>query len=105
MCTKVTFSKEIPFFSIDRIPANTYKNEVEIPTLGVPAQLIINNQVDDDLVYNITSMLWSSNTLNLLKTGHPKGNDVQLQFALAGMDVPLHPGAKRFYLQHGLLKE
>lgn len=98
-------SNDYPFFSIDSIPANTYKNKEAIATLGVPAQMIINSQVNDELAYNITSMLWNPNTLKMLRMGHPKGNDVQLSSALTGMDLPLHPGAERYYREQGLLDD
>ena len=32
-------------------------------------------------------------------------NSLTLDFALAGMSVPLHPGAKKFYVEAGLIKE
>ena len=98
-------SDDYPFFTIDSIPANTYQNTEAIPTLGVPAQLITKSEISDDLVYNITSMLWNSKTLDILSAGHPKGKDVQLQSAVSGTRVSLHPGAERFYREKGLLDE
>ncbi len=97
--------KEYPFFSKNDIPENTYKNTGNIETIGVPAQLIINSSTDEKLAYNITSMLWSDATKKLLSDGHPKGEDVRLESALAGMNIPLHPGAKRFYTEQGMLDE
>lgn len=92
-----------PYFSIDRIPQGVYQNEGDIPTLGVPAQLITNNAIDEELVYTITKKLWSDQSMQLLYNGHPKGREVQLDSALVGMDVPLHAGAERFYREAGLL--
>lgn len=90
------------FFTLDSIPANTYENDEAIPTVGVAAQLITNSSMDENLVYNITSMLWSPTTLQLLSNGHPKGKDMQLQTALSGKHVAMHPGAARFYREQGL---
>jgi len=92
------------FFSEDIIPAGTYQNAEDLKTIGVPAQLILNKELDDTLVYNLTSMLWSQQTLNVLSDGHPKGQEVQLESALTGMNVPLHPGAKRYYQEKGMLE-
>jgi len=97
--------KEYPFFSKHEIPKDTYKNIGEINTIGVSAQLIINSDLDEDLTYNITSMLWSDATRKLLGQGHPKGSDVRLETALTGMNIPLHPGAKRFYKEQGILND
>ncbi|MCL4140854.1 UNVERIFIED_CONTAM: hypothetical protein GTU68_016561, partial [Idotea baltica] len=93
------------YFSKDNIPANTYKNTNNISTIGVPAQLIINSDIDNDTAYNITSMLWSPATLILMRTGHPKGHEMRLDSALAGMGIPLHPGAERFYREQGMLND
>lgn len=94
---------DYPYFSNESIPENTYQNPDTIQTIGVPAQLITSSRMDEQLIYNITSMLWSETTLNLLSLDHSKGKDVQLETALIGMDVPLHPGAKRFYQEQGML--
>lgn len=96
---------EYPFFSKNTIPENTYKNTGNISTLSVPAQFIVNSNIEEELVYNITSMLWSDATKQLLSNGHPKGHEVSLKSALAGMNIPLHPGAARFYREHGMLNE
>ncbi len=42
--------------------------------------------------------------VRLLDVGHSKGKTITLQRALSGVGVPLHPGAKRFYREAGLLK-
>lgn len=94
-----------PYFSIDSIPENTYQNASIVQTIGVPAQFITNSNIDEGLIYNITQMLWSQTTLDLLSNGHPKGKDVQLETALLGMGVPLHAGAKRFYQEQGMLND
>lgn len=98
-------STDLAFFTTDSIPANTYENAEAIPTLGVPAQLITNDTMDEELVYNITSMLWSKKTLHILSNGHPKGKDMQLETALSGKHVTVHPGAERFYREHGLVDD
>lgn len=97
--------EKYPFFSKNNIPENTYKNNGSIETLGVPAQLIVSSNIDEELVYNITSMLWSDATKKLLDSGHPKGKEVRLESALAGMNIPLHPGAARFYKEQGIVNE
>jgi len=100
-----TLIETYPYFSIDKIPRGVYANSADVPTLGVPAQLIIQSDIDDHLAYEITKRLWSDESMSLLSNGHPKGRDVQLRSALVGMDVPLHPGAARYYRENDVLTE
>ena len=96
--------EEYPFFSRDSIPAGIYKNDDQLQTIGVPAQLILHKALDEELVYKLTSRLWQKETLTHLSNGHPKGADVKLESALTGMGIPLHPGAWRYYLEKGIAK-
>lgn len=54
--------------------------------------------------YAITETLWSEQSRRLLDVGHAKGKVVRLETALAGIAIPLHDGAKRYYRDIGLLK-
>ena len=39
-----------------------------------------------------------------LDAGHAKGKVIRKETALAGVGIPLHPGAERFYKEAGLVK-
>ena len=41
---------------------------------------------------------------NRLDVGHAKGKTITPDTALAGVGVPLHAGAERFYREVGLIK-
>ena len=97
---------ERPYFARGVIPARTYKGiSKDIPTVDIGTQFIVRDDLDEQLVYDITAALWSSRTRQLLDKGHPKGVQVQLKTALQGVGIPLHPGAARFYREVGLLKQ
>ncbi len=91
--------KDFPFLTIDEIPGNTYGNADAVTTLAVPAQLVVDADLDSELVYRITKTLWDDRTLQQLSENHPKGNEVAFASALAGLTVPLHPGAERYYTE------
>ena len=91
------------FFSADAIPAGTYEDIGETPTLAVGAQWITSIDQDEELIYEITRALWNDNTRRLLDVGHAKGASVTPETALDGIGIPLHPGAERFYREAGLL--
>jgi len=61
--------------------------------------------LDDELIYGITRTLWSDNSRKLLDQGHSKGRQISLDTALDGIAVPLHPGARRYYREIGLLSD
>lgn len=89
--------EDYPFFSVDRIAAGTYFNVPATETLSVGAQWLVSADVPDDVVYGITRALWEPSTRRLLDNGHPKGRLININSALDGLAVPLHPGARRYY--------
>jgi hypothetical protein len=92
------------FFAADTIPANTYKGVGETKTISVGAQWVTSAKVDAALVYEVTKGLWSDKTRQALDAGHAKGKVIRKETALAGIGIPLHPGAEKFYKEAGLLK-
>ena len=85
------------------IPADTYSGvTAATPTVGFHALWVVSADASDDLIYAITKALWNEATQGLLDAHNPIGKDVRLEDALAGLSVPLHPGAKRFYREAGL---
>jgi TRAP transporter TAXI family solute receptor len=91
------------FYTRDVIPAGTYQGIPATPTISVGAQWIVGAEADENLVYGITAALWHDNARKLLDSGHAKGREIALNTALAGIGIPLHPGAERFYKEKGLL--
>ncbi|WP_051328430.1 TAXI family TRAP transporter solute-binding subunit [Desulfatirhabdium butyrativorans] len=119
MATKI--AKEFPFYTKVTIPANMYKGvDKPVTTMAVMAQWVVDEKVDAELVYQLTKALWEKGKFVLAKnkgeaadapsgaeimaTAHEKGKDVKIETALAGMAIPLHPGAERYYKEKGLIK-
>ena len=98
-------SDDYLYLSRHTIPAGVYMNTSDILTLSVPAEMIVRSDVDADTVYQITQTLWSSDTLQALEAGHPRGADIQSGKALQGIGIPLHDGALRYYREHGFVVE
>ncbi|MEM1298383.1 MAG: TAXI family TRAP transporter solute-binding subunit [Pseudomonadota bacterium] len=98
----------IPAYIPSKIPGGVYEGiDYEAKTPAVSALLVVSSDLDEELVYGITSALWNKNTRTLLDNGHPKGKLITPDTALAGVEalgVPLHPGAEKFYKEAGLLK-
>lgn len=92
------------FFSQSDIPADTYEGVAATATVAVGAQWYTSAKEDEELIYGITKALWNDESRKLLDVGHAKGKTITPDSALAGIGVPLHPGAERFYKEAGLLK-
>ncbi len=92
------------FFSADNIPDTAYKDVKGVKTVSVGAQWVTSAKIPADLVYAITKALWSDATRAVLDAGHAKGKAIQKATALAGLGIPLHEGAAKFYKEAGLLK-
>lgn len=92
------------FFAADTIPDGAYKDVKGVKTVSVGAQWVTSDKVPADVVYQVTKALWSDKTRAALDAGHAKGKAIQKATALAGIAIPLHPGAEKFYKEAGLLK-
>ncbi len=101
MIRKIT--SESKFFAPAVVPANTYKGQTQdVKTIAVVATWIADERVPADLVYQMTKALWEKR--DVLEKVHAKGKEIRLETALAGLSIPLHPGAERYYREVGLLK-
>lgn len=95
--------RKYPFYTIDEIPANTYKHqdrEVVVP--AVMAMLVARSSLPDDLVYRFTKAVFEN--LPQLHAAHAAARNLTLQTALVGMPLPLHPGAQRFFKEKGIAR-
>lgn len=106
--TVVSVPKEVvdkigpPFVAVN-IPAKTYKGqETDVPTAAVVNYLVTHAGVSDETVYQMTKLLFES--LPELANSHAAGKEIKLEGALAGVPVPVHPGAQRYYKEKGILK-
>jgi uncharacterized protein len=95
-------NKEFPYLVPAQIRADIYPGIPDTPTLQVYALLLVSSSMDENLVYQVTAALWSKRTHTLLERGHPQGKSISLKTALTGVSIPLHPGAERFYREHGM---
>lgn len=93
------------FLARDRIPPGSYAGMDAVETLSVGAQWVVNARADEQLVYQITRALWDRRNRALLQAGHLKSSSIQIGTALAGVSIPLHPGAIRYYKEQGLYTE
>ncbi|WP_299904209.1 TAXI family TRAP transporter solute-binding subunit [uncultured Paracoccus sp.] len=94
-----------PFFRRETIPAGTYAGQAEpVETLSVAALWLTTEDQPEALIHDITRVLWNDYTQRMLRLGHPVAHAISAESALAGISIPLHPGAEAYYQGAGLLK-
>jgi TRAP transporter TAXI family solute receptor len=85
------------------IPAGTYTGQdAAVATAAIPNFLVTHAGVSDDLAYQMTKALYAN--LGTLQSTHNAAKAIKRENALAGMPVPVHPGAARYYKEVGVMK-
>ena len=83
------------------IPAGTYTGQdADVPTAAVVNYLVTRSGVSDDLAYAMTKAVYEN--IDTLIAAHSAAKAIKLDTALAGMPVPLHPGAAKYFKEKGL---
>lgn len=83
------------------ISAGTYPGqEKDIQTIAQPNFLAVRADLDEEAVYMITKTIYEN--LPFLNAIHKATKVMALEKALAGLPMPLHPGAAKFYKEVGL---
>ena len=83
------------------IPAGTYPGQdADWNTIAQPNFLATNADVSEENVYLITKTIYEN--LPFLQAIHPATKAMALESAIAGLPVPLHPGAARYYQEQGI---
>jgi TRAP transporter TAXI family solute receptor len=85
------------------LAANTYRGQTDaVPTVAVNNLLVTTDKQSTELVYMMTKLLFEN--LDTLAAAHASAKDIKLATALEGMQIPLHPGAEKYYREKGLIK-
>ena len=91
--------KSNSFYSVYKIPANTYSNQdAEILTVTVKATLIVSSAASEDDVYALTAAIFD----NIDDIKHAKAAELSLENATEGMSVPFHKGAAKYFKEKGI---
>lgn len=83
------------------LDAGTYPGqEADIRVIAQPNFLAVRDDVDEEAVYLITQAMYEN--LPFLQNIHPATGNMALERAIAGLPLPLHPGALRYYEEQGI---
>jgi TRAP transporter TAXI family solute receptor len=93
-----------PWYAKYTIPAGTYPNQDQpVNTSAIKMVMFCRGDLNEDLVYKMTKAFWE----NIDQLGKSQKNLKGLKPADAVKDianVPLHPGAIKYYKEIGVLK-
>ncbi len=95
---------QYPAYAAAVIPGGVYKGyENDLSVVAAVGTLLTYADMDEEVVYRITKMLYEHS--DFLKERLNYFKHFNMDNALDGMVCPLHPGAKKFYVEKGLIKE
>ncbi|UMZ73700.1 TAXI family TRAP transporter solute-binding subunit [Natranaerofaba carboxydovora] len=93
-----------PFFTENVIPEGTYNNHDEITTATIKNLLLVNKNLSDDKVYNVTKSIVEN--IQYIQQSHESAEKyVTKENLTSNMVVPFHPGAKQYFKEKGLLED
>ena len=89
------------FYTKTTVPAGTYKGvDEDATTVSVRATLIASTGVGEDEVYELLKAMFDNK--DDLVAGHAKFEFLNLEDAVAGISVPFHPGAVKYFAEQGI---
>ena len=94
------------FYTKQIVPAGTYTGvDEDKQTVAVMATYIVDNDLSEETVYNMTKAMFENK--DAIIAVHKKGEELDVNKAIEGIpaEVPLHPGAAKYYKEVGVLAE
>ncbi|MFV0447377.1 MAG: TAXI family TRAP transporter solute-binding subunit [Vibrio sp.] len=93
-----------PYYAYSTVPAGMYSGtDQDVKSFGVAATLVTTSDVSDEVAYNVAKAVFENfETFTRL---HPAFANLKKEdMVKAGLSIPLHPGAAKYYKEIGLLK-
>jgi len=99
---EIGFFKKYPFYRPFTIPKGTYKGvDYDTPTVVCGTFWIVREDLPEDLVYQMAKIAYT-NTEALRKAFGPLKVMQPNESSIMGIDLPLHPGAEKFWREIGV---
>jgi TRAP transporter TAXI family solute receptor len=96
-------AKSYPFYTAATVPAGTYNGiDEDVPTATVSAMLIANKDLSEEVVYNITKVIFENKDKEQYQT-HQRIKEIDVNKAIEGLPIDFHPGAEKYFKEIGLL--
>lgn len=83
------------YFVEGSIPADTYENPEDVPTLTFNNLLVVRKDLSEDAVFELTQTMWEN--IEQVQNAHNAAEEITLDTAQEAVPVPFHAGAQRYY--------
>ena len=95
---------ENPYYRTATIPGGMYRgNDVDVQTFGVAATFVASTRLSDETVYQVTKSVFED--LSTFKQMHQAFGTLKKEEMITdGLSAPLHEGARRYFMEAGLIK-
>jgi uncharacterized protein len=101
---KSGFYNEHPYFDRLSVPAGTYKGvDEDTPSFQDSALWVANKEVSDDIVYQMLSAIFAEKGLKYMEGQSETFKSMAVKKGVDGIVTGLHPGAKKFWKDKGIL--
>ncbi|WMT85884.1 TAXI family TRAP transporter solute-binding subunit [Pelagibacterium sp. 26DY04] len=85
------------------IPAGTYRGQMQdVPTAAIGNILVTHDGVSEETAYQMTKLLFEN--LDRMEAAHSAAASIDINAAVEGLPIPLHPGAERYYREQGIIE-
>jgi TRAP transporter TAXI family solute receptor len=92
-----------PFYTRARMPAGAYAGNVQgVATVALRSLLVARKGLEPEIVYALLTATYAD--LDPFRHAHSQFRSISPATGLAGMSIPLHPGAGKFFTERGLLR-
>ncbi|MFP4571830.1 MAG: TAXI family TRAP transporter solute-binding subunit [Desulfobacterales bacterium] len=86
------------------IPEDAYKGmDGPVQTAGTVTQIVVTEDMSEELAYKIVKTLWEHRD-DLMEVKEKAIKESELENALKGNKIPVHPGAEKYYKEVGVLE-
>ncbi len=85
------------------IAAETYPRTLAVNTIATRTLWVVNAKVPDAQVYGITRALFNPVNREALTGAHPAAHKISMGSAVLELPMGIHPGARRYYREAGVL--
>ncbi len=94
---------DYPFYAKYEMTEKDYDFIAEpVNTVAIMATFVVTNDMSEDQAYQITKDLWEKQAD--IAVAHAKGNEMDTEIAASAIgNVPLHPGAEKYYKEAGII--